>query len=175
MRAIRDKLLNLQGDLVDGLRTHRQRLFSFYWQILFVVFIILVSLAIGQFFITADSSVTLSSSERATSTLVQIKYTILAGYTLFWLVVGIIVRLSLNRRNRHANWLGFWFDGVRVGTLIGGLTSAKLAGIVAIVRELSVDDAAVNSESITFLAMVPIVVIVLAAYFTAKEVIMKTN
>lgn len=178
MQALKSKLLNLLrglGNAANALRTHRNSVFSFYLQTLFVLFILLVSLAIGQFFIAADSSVTLHSSERATEILVQIKYTILAGYTLSWLVIGVIVRLFLNRRNLHTNGMGFWLDGVTSGILVGGLTSAKLAGIVAIVRELSVDEAAVNSDSITFLAMAPIVIIVLAAYFTAKEVIMKTK
>ena len=166
IRALRDKLLNLR-------RAHGRTALTAYLEATSVVFILFMSLAISQFFITADNDAMSYPNSPETYTLVQMKYTILASYPLLGIIIGSLLRWYLLGNNQSSNRWANLLDIGKIGILIGGLASAKLAGIVAIARELSIDSGAIVTESVTIIAFIPIVIIVLVAYITARELVRK--
>lgn len=173
MRAVWDKMLNLLRTLTDFLKTHALSMFNGYIEITSMLYILWISLAISQFFVTADSHVRLYPNAQETHTLIQMKYAILMGYSLFGLFIGIILRWCFVGRKRKSKGWKCWLDIGKAGIIVGGLASAKLAGITTIVRELTADMDAIASEWVVYMAMIPIIVIVLVAYITARESVRK--
>ncbi len=144
--------------------------FSLYLQSSLLIFMLVVPLFISLIFVTADDEMT------TTQAIVQTKYAILAGYPLLGILLGTILRwyeLKNRRKKDQMQCRSKWLDIAKVGILLGGLASAKLAGIIAVVREVVGDADLIASESVLFMAVVPMFVIVLVTYTTARDAISK--
>lgn len=167
------RLLGWLNRVANSMETHHRFIIYTQLELAFVLGILMFTLAVSQFFVTTDNDVRLYPNEPMTRALVQGKYVILAIYPLSAVIVGSIFRWYFRRGNSKSNWWNHLLDVGKAGILVGGLASAKLAGIVAIVRELSIDTDAISSESIVFIAMIPIIIVVLVAYITGRGLVRK--
>ena len=168
MRAAKNILLGLLRALRNVMYERQQIILSAFMQAQIVIYMIIIPLLISLFLVVADN-VESDSPEKAT--LIQMKYVVLAGYPFLGIFVGIFFRKhELNKRHGR-DWRRYCGDIAKVGIISGGLASAKLMGIVAIMREVAADADTVIPTQILLMSMVPITIIVLVTFFAAKEVI----
>ena len=172
MRTIISALLNLIRTLWAEIVENSHTISTTALQMLFVLGMLIIAVLISLFFVVADNA-TSTSPEKAT--LIQGKYAVLAGYPLLGILLGIIFRWNRLSMSHFSGWKRRLGDALKVGIISGGLASGKLAGIVAIMREVVADaDTFVSTETL-LMAMIPIIVIVLVTFFTAREAISRNQ